>query len=173
MSIIDTFGWLVTAVVATSAGQAPAPAAPTAPQQGTMVTVEGCLTREPGPKESTAALAYVLTDRTSLEAAAGSAPGTATSGATSAGQPPPARKMYVLRPHNEAIDLTKHVNHLVRVTGATTAPKTTAPVAGRSPYATPDSAPASPPGSTGTVFDTANLPTLTVTTLAMVATSCR
>ena len=69
--------------------------------------------------------------------------------------------------------LDKHVNHIVRVTGATTAPMTTSPLAGRSPEATPNPAATAPPGSTGTVFDTANLPTLTVTTLSMVAQSCR
>ena len=168
--VLTTLGAAV-ASVAAAATQTPAPKQPAAPQPGAMVTVEGCLTREPGPTSSTAAFTYVLTDRTAPPPAAG-AP-SATSGATAAGTPPPARKMYVLRPHSDAVTLDKHLNHTVRVTGATTAPMTTAPLAGRSPEATPNPAPTGPPGSTGTPFDTSNLPTLTVTTLAMVANSCR
>jgi hypothetical protein len=174
MTITNTFGLLLSTLVATAAAQTPSPApAQPAPQPGAMVTVEGCLTREPGPKDSTAALSYVLTDRTPPAAATGATTGTSTSSATAAGNPPPARKMYVLRPHSDAIDLAKHVNHIVRVTGATTAPQTTSPLAGRSPEATPNPAPTAPPGSTGTPFDTANLPTLAVTNLSMVAASCR
>ena len=168
--VLTTLGAAVASLAAAST-QPPAPTQPTAPQPGAMVTVDGCLTREPGPKSSTAAFTYVLTDRTAPAPAAGAS--SASSGATAAGTPPPVRKMYVLRPHSDAIALDKHVNHTVRVTGATTAPMTTAPLAGRSPEATPNPAPTGPPGSTGTPFDTANLPTLTVTTLAMVADSCR
>ncbi len=74
----------------------------------------------------------------------------------------PGRKMYVLRTEGTATDLAAHVNHAVRVTGATTAPMTTAPLAGAT----------APPGATGTRFDNANLPTLVVTTIAMVSATC-
>ena len=168
--VLTTLGVAVASLAAAST-QTPAPTQPAAPQPGAMVTVEGCLTKEPGPKSSTAAFTYVL-DRPDGAGARGRR-AAASSGATAAGTPPPARKMYVLRPHSDAITLDKHLNHTVRVTGATTAPMTTAPLAGRSPEATPNPAPTGPPGSTGTPFDTSNLPTLTVTTLAMVADSCR
>ena len=60
--VLTTVGAAVASLAAASA-QPPAPTQPTAPQPGAMVTVEGCLTKEPGPKSSTAAFTYVLTDR--------------------------------------------------------------------------------------------------------------
>ncbi len=81
--------------------------------------------------------------------------------------------MYVLVPHDDTIDLSKHVNHTVRVTGASTAPMTTAPLAGRSAEASPVGGATAPAGATGTAFDTSNLPSLAVTTLAMVSANCR
>jgi hypothetical protein len=159
------------AVVLTSSARAQAPA-PAAPQPGAMVTVEGCVTRE-SATQSSAPAQYVLTDDSRpVPAPPGRAPAT-SSGATSSGPPQPKRPMYVLRTQADKIDLAAHLNQRVRVTGATTAPMTTAPLAGRSPEATPNPAPTGPPGSTGTPFDTANLPTLAVTTLVKLDGTCR
>ncbi|MEP7116864.1 MAG: hypothetical protein ABI880_04750, partial [Acidobacteriota bacterium] len=99
----------------------------------------------------------------------GSAPGTTPP----PGGPTVGRKLYVLAAHGESVDFAKHLNHLVRVTGATTAPLTTAPLAGRSPQAVPVNGTVAPAGATGTAFDTTNVPTLSVTTLSMVAATCR
>lgn len=148
--------------------------APAAPQPGAMVTVEGCVSREAADRTSSAPAQYVLTDdKTPAPAAAPSAGGSTSSGATAAGTPKPQRMMYVLRAQGSTVNLDAHLNTRVRVTGATTAPMTTAPLAGRSPEATPNPAPTGPPGSTGTAFDTANLPTLAVTTLVAVGGTCR
>ena len=136
-----------------------------------MVTVDGCLTKEPGPNVVHGGV-HLRVDRPDGAGPRGRG-AVGVERRDRAGTPPPKRKMYVLRPDSDAMALDKHVNHIVRVTGATTAPMTTSPLAGRSPEATPNPAATAPPGSTGTVFDTANLPTLTVTTLAMVAQSCR
>ena len=81
--------------------------------------------------------------------------------------------MYVLRAQGNSVTLANFVNMRVRATGATTAPMTSSPLAGRSPEATPNPAPTGPPGSTGTPFDTANLPTLAVTALVAIEGSCR
>lgn len=160
-----------TTIVSTSLALATAafsqtPALP-APQPGAMVTVEGCVTREPA-RASSAAAQYVLTDDTRPAPAAADR----SSGATAAGAHVPARTMYVLRAQGSSVNLAAHVNQRVRVTGATTAPMTTAPLAGRSPEATPNPAPTGPPGSTGTPFDTANLPTLAVTALVAIDGRC-
>ena len=161
--------------------QTPAPQAPvTPPVAGATVTVVGCLTRQnvapqPGttPRGTPDTPApFVLTDRTPPAVAPGTPPGTASSGATASGGQMPGRKMYVLRTEGTATDLAAHLNHTVRVTGATTASMTTAPLAGRSPEATPVAGATAPPGATGTRFDTANLPTLVVTTIAMVSATC-
>ena len=169
--------------------KAPAPAAP-----GAMVTVVGCISRQsvspqPGtaPRDASAPAAqYVLTDQTPPAAAMGTPDGAATttpdaSGATptsrgattAAGPQKPGRKMYILRTEGTTVDFAPHVNHTVRVTGATTASMISAPLAGRSPEATPVPGSTAPPGATGTAFDTTNLPTLVVTTLAMVGPSCK
>jgi hypothetical protein len=145
---------------------------PSAPQSGVMVSVEGCVTKDDRPSASSAAAQFVLTDNTAAARVAAAAPST-SSGATAAGAPQLARKMYVLRAETGTIDLAQHVGRQVRVTGATTGPLTTAPLAGRSPEATPNPAPTAPPGSTGTVFDTANLPTLAVTSLMRLDGACR
>jgi hypothetical protein len=163
--VIATFA-VTTAVFA----QTPAPAS----QPGAMVTVEGCVSREPSGRTSSAPAQYVLTDdKTPAPAAAPSVPGATSSGATAAGTPKPQRMMYVLRTQGSSVNLDAHLNKRVRVTGATTAPMTTAPLAGRSPEATPNPAPTGPPGSTGTAFDTANLPTLAVTALVAIDGACR
>ena len=152
-----------------AAAQVPAPAAP---QPGAMVTVEGCMTRE-SATTSSAPGQFILTDQARpAPPPPGRAPDT-SSGATSSGTPVPTRKMYVLRTQADSVDLAAHLNQYVRVTGATTAPKTTAPLAGRSPEATPNPAPTGPPGSTGTPFDTANLPTLAVTAIVKLDGVCR
>lgn len=164
--VVATFA-LATAAFA----QTPTPAAS---QPGAMVTVEWCVSREPSGRTSSAPAQYVLTDdKTPAPAAAPSATGSTSSGATAAGTPTPQRMMYVLRAQGSTVNLDAHVNTRVRVTGATTAPMTTAPLAGRSPEATPNPAPTGPPGSTGTAFDTANLPTLAVTALVAIEGACR
>jgi hypothetical protein len=186
----------VAVVWAIAALQAPAPApAPGAqtpaprPVPGAMVTVEGCVRRvePPATGGATAGAAqpptltrYVLVDPSSPDTATGTAgstprPDATTSpGATAAGTPPTARRMYVLRAEaSSGVEFAAHVGHTVRVTGATTAPMTTAPLAGRSPEATPTPGATAPPGATGSAFDTANLPTLAVTTLSMVADRCK
>lgn len=165
--------------------QTPEPKAPASPPQpGAMVTVVGCLTRQnvapqPGttPRGTPDTPApFVLTDRTPPAVApgtpAGTKTGSASSGATASGGQVPGRKMYVLRTEGTETDLSAHLNHTVRVTGATTAPMTTAPLAGRSTEATPVAGATAPVGATGTGFDTANLPTLVVTTIAMVSATC-
>jgi hypothetical protein len=156
--------------VATAAAQSPG-----SPQPGAMVTVEGCVSREDASgRVSSAPAQYVLTDdKTPAPPASPSAAGSASSGATAAGTPKPQRAMYVLRVQGTTVNLDAHLNKRVRVTGATTAPMTTAPLAGRSPEATPNPAPTGPPGSTGTPFDTANLPTLAVTALVSLDGACR
>jgi hypothetical protein len=155
------------AVATAAAAQSPAP------QPGAMVTVEGCVTREPAGRTSSAAAQYVLTDQKAPAPTAVTPTAGASSGATAAGPSVPARKMYVLRAEGTSVNLANHVNQRVRATGATTGPMTTAPLAGRSPEATPNPAPTGPPGSTGTVFDTANLPTLAVTALVALDGRCQ
>jgi hypothetical protein len=159
------------ALALTSSADAQVPA-PAAPQPGAMVTVEGCITRESATRSSAPAQ-FVLTDHSKpTPVPPGRTPET-SSGATSSGNPAPMRPMYVLRTQGEKVDLAAHLNQRVRVTGATTAPMTTAPLAGRSPEATPNPTPSAPPGSTGTMFDTANLPTLAVTAVVKIDGTCR
>lgn len=152
--------------------------APALPAQGVMVTVEGCVSKAdpaaqlPVRTGTAADVQYVLTAPASSEPPART-PET-SSGATAAGFPKPARKMYILSPASGvSVDLARHLSHTVRVTGATTAPLTTDPLGGRSPEATPRPGTTAPPGSTGSLYDTTNLPTLAVTSLTLVATSCR
>ena len=171
----------LTALGASSAwAQTPPSPAPATVVPGAMVTVVGCITRESASPGAAAnaqapsdAMQYVLTDVTPPTPPNAPPSGTATSGATPTGGQKPARKMYVLMAHAGAVDFAPHLNHIVRVTGASTAPMTTAPLAGRSPEAAPVGGDTAPPGATGTIFDTSNLPTLTVTTLAIVSSSCR
>ena len=153
-------------VATAAAAQSPAP------QPGAMVTVEGCVTREPAGRTSSAPAQYVLTDQQAPATPAATSTTGTSSGATAAGSPASARKMYVLRAESASVNLANHVNQRVRATGATTGPMTTAPLAGRSPEATPNPAPTGPPGSTGTLFDTANLPTLAVTALVALNGRC-
>ena len=136
---------------------------------GTLVTVEGCVSKDDSPATSSAAAQFVLIDRTAVAAPAA----TASPGATAAGNQPRLRTLYVLKTESASINLSQHVGRRVRVTGATTGPMTTAPLGGRSPEATPNPAPTGPPGSTGTVFDTANPPTLAVTSLVRLDGACR
>jgi hypothetical protein len=170
---------MVAGVAMTVVAQTPATQAPAAPAlPGAMVTVVGCLTAgnaagAPATASRGTAPQYVLTDQAPPAQASGPPEATPSRGATSAGAQKPARRMYVLRSEGDTTDLSKHVNHAVRVTGATTAPMTTAPLAGRSPEATPVTGAAAPPGATGTPFDTTNLPTLVVTNLVMVSATCQ
>lgn len=141
---------------------------PEKPPSATTITVEGCLTRDGDASRSSAAQLYVLNTGTPTSAVA--SPG---AGAVPA---PPQPKMYVLRSTDATpVALASLVNHKVRVTGSSTGPATTAPLAGRSPEATPYQAPVATPGAgaTGTPFDTTNLPTLVVTTITSVASTCR
>lgn len=166
----------MTAGSLTAVAQTPAPQAPSsAPHQGAMVTVVGCLTlaTTAAPTATAMPAQYVLTDHTPPVQPVATKEGSTSSGATPAGSQKPARKMYVLVAHGETLDFSKHVNHTVRATGATTAPMTTAPLAGRSPEAAPVTGATAPAGATGTPFDTTNLPTLAVTTLAMVSSTCQ
>lgn len=147
------------------------------PPGATKITLEGCLTKEGGSDHSTAAGQFVLT----VAPAPAAAP---SEGARSAGAkaPEPAHpRMFVLRSAPEAPrSFNTMVNHHVRVTGTSTAMATTAPLAGRSPEATPYEAPVATPtpgastsSPTGTAFDTANLPTLVVHGITSVASSCK
>lgn len=149
------------------------------PKPGATVTVEGCVTRESaasqtaaGAREPNAAVQFVLTEHTAP--APFVSDGSASSGATPMGGHKPGPNMYVLvAREGDAQDFASHLNHMVRVTGSSTAPMTTAPLAGRSSEASPVTGTTAPVGATGTAFDTTNVPTLAVTTLAMVASTCR
>lgn len=164
------------AIAATIAGALAAPpsasAQPAKPDAGkSPITVEGCLTKEGPAGTSSAAEQFVLvlptTDRTT------GAPGTGASATT-----PTLPKMYALRSAGKSpIAFATFVNQRVKVEGTTTAAATSAPLAGRSPEATPYPAPvatgstASSP--TGTPFDRANLPSIEVGALTAVAATCR
>lgn len=138
------------------------------------ITVEGCLTKEGSAQRSSAAEQFVLT------LAPGQSPVAAPVSPPSGGAvpAPPHKKMYALRSAPEAPrSFNTMVDHHVRITGTTTDGATTAPLAGRSPEATPYQAPVSTPGqtsgATGTPFDATNLPTLVVQSITSVASECR
>ena len=146
------------------------------------LTVEGCLTREGGAERSSAAEQFVLTVKAPPSEATRATTGAGDAASNGAKAPaPPHARMYVLRSAPEAPrSFNTMIDHHVRVTGTTTAAATTAPLAGRSPEATPYEAPvatpsagASAPTPTGTAFDTANLPTLVVHGITSVASSCK
>ncbi len=143
---------------------------------GVALTLEGCLTREGRRGRSSAAEQFVLTVGPATPApGGGTAAGTTSTGA--AVPAPPQPKMYTLRSADDAaIDLPALVGHRVRVSGTSTGPMTTAPLAGRSAEATPYQAPVASPstdaGATGTAFDTTNLPTLVVKTITSLAGTC-
>jgi hypothetical protein len=159
---------LCIALLVPATAQTPAPADPKA--GSTRVTVEGCLTKEGGAETSSAAELYVLTMPTPAKAAA-----PATGGAVPA---PALQKMYVLRSTTQPpVPLDSFVNHRVKVEGTSTDKATSAPLAGRSSEATPYQAPVTTgsagSGATGTLFDRTNLPTLVVTSLTSLASTCR
>jgi hypothetical protein len=86
--------------------------------------------------------------------------------------------VYVLRVADGAtLDFGSAVNRKVRVVGTSTAPATTAPLAGRSPEATPYQAPVATPSdtarATGTPFDTVNLPTLVAKSMTVEGGACK
>ncbi len=146
------------------------------------LTVEGCLTKEGGAERSSAAEQFVLTVTTPPGETVGATTGGAESASNGAKAPaPPHVRMYVLRSAPEAPrSFNTMLDHRVRVTGTTTAAATTAPLAGRSPEATPYEAPVAAPSAgatapppTGTAFDTANLPTLVVHGITSVASRCK
>lgn len=151
--------------------QAPAPAA----SEGVSLTLEGCLTMEGRRGTSSAAEQFVLTVAATPGAQAGQRGAAAASGASVPAPPQPT--MYTLRSADDTpVELPSFVGHRVRVTGTSTGPMTTAPLAGRSPEATPYQAPVASPtetGATGTPFDSTNLPTLVVSTIASLASTCR
>jgi hypothetical protein len=153
-----------------AAGQAPQPAKASAGVAP--ITIEGCLTRQARAGEAAAAadqFVVALAPRTA------DAPATGSGGAVPA---PAVPKMYALRTADDApVTLASFVNQRVKVEGTTTAAATTAPLAGRSPEATPYQAPVATgsagSGPTGTPFDRANLPTIVVKTVTSLAPSCR
>ena len=162
---------LSVALAATPAAQTPAPAAPGA--GATKVSVEGCLTKEGGAATSSAAELYVLVVPTAAPAPGNAAP--STGGTVPA---PALNKMYVLRSATDSkIPFASYVNHRVKVDGTSTDRATSAPLAGRSPEATPYQAPVATgsagSGATGTPFDRTNLPTLVVSTVTSIAATCQ
>lgn len=166
-----SIGPIVTlALVGTSAQQRPAD-----PNASTR-TIEGCLTRPDGASSSATAGQFVLIEGSPTQRTTPSPAGRQpTSGAVPA---PPQAVMYVLRSDDDdRVRFPSFVGHRVRVTGSTTAPSTTAPLAGRSPEATPYQAPVATPsttaGATGTPFDTANLPTLVVRSITSLVGACK
>lgn len=172
----------VAAAASPMAGQAPAKDAPGA----VTLTLEGCLTKEGSAERSSAAEQFVLRVLRGAPAIEGakdtpSAPTTAGESHGAKAPAPPHEPMYVLRSAPEAPrSFNTMINHHVRITGTSTAPATTAPLAGRSPEATPYEAPVATPSRstsstapTGTAFDTANLPTLVVHGITSVASSCK
>jgi hypothetical protein len=160
-------------VVAASASAAAAQTEKRAPGTSTL-TVEGCLARQAAVAGAAAQPdRYLLT--LDQPAAATNAEKQPRSGATPA---PPHRTIYVLRvADGVTLDLAAAANRKVRITGTSTAPSTSAPLAGRSPEATPYQAPVATPSdtsrATGTPFDTANLPTLVVQSMAVQPTTCQ
>lgn len=176
--------------IAAPAARAQQPQPASADQKGSQsITVEGCLTKQGNAQRSSAAEQFVLTLNAPATSGPPAAPGSTTSPAQTAPAPtsppsggavpaPPQKKMYALRSAPEAPrSLNTMVNHHVRITGTTTDGATTAPLAGRSPEATPYQAPVSAPGqtsgATGTPFDATNLPTLVVHSITSVASKCR
>ena len=162
---------LSVALAATTTAQTPAPAAPGAGT--TKVSVEGCLTKEGGAATSSAAELFVLVVPTPGPARGDAAP--ATGGTIPA---PALPKMYVLRSATAPkIPFTSFVNHRVKVEGTSTDRATSAPLAGRSPEATPYQAPVATgsagSGATGTPFDRTNLPTLVVSAVTSLAATCQ
>ena len=155
----------LTLVAVPATAQTPTPAAGT-----TRVTVEGCLSKDDRPERSSAATQFVLTDQQAPPPPA--ATGGTSAGAMTAG-PITVKKAYTLRSDLAGVNLQAHVGQRVRVTGTSTGPSTSAPLAGRSPEATPHPAPAGPPGSTGSDFDTANLPTLVVASITALGGTCK
>jgi hypothetical protein len=151
-----------------------AQSAPTQPAKATAgespIAVEGCLTKQGPQGTSTAAEQFVL-----VLAAPDRTTGAPTTGGSAPA--PPAPKMYALRSGDTTpIAFASFVNQRVKVEGTTTAAATSAPLAGRSPEATPYPAPvasgSAPSEPTGTPFDRANLPTIVVRTLNAVAKTC-
>lgn len=146
--------------------------AQTAPAAAPALTVEGCVSKDDRRDGSSVASQFVLTDRTPARPSTPAA-GATSPGAMTAGTPAPARKAYTLRTDLKSVDLGTYIGRMVRVTGHSTAAVTTAPLAGRSPEATPNPAPAATPGATGSDFDTANLPTLVVATITTIGAACK
>ncbi|MCC6988057.1 MAG: hypothetical protein IT181_03610 [Acidobacteria bacterium] len=166
--VIAAVPLLIAALVATASAQAAAPADPKA--GSTRVSVEGCLTKERGAGTTSVAELYVLVVPTPH-----AAPAAPTGGMVPA---PALPKMYVLRTTTQPpVPLDGFVNHRVKVEGASTDGATSAPLAGRSPEATPYQAPVATgsagSGATGTPFDRTNLPTLVVTSITSLAATCR
>lgn len=162
-----SLGYLLVAPVVAAASLTLAAQTPPGAER---LTVEGCVTKDDRADRSTAASQFVLTDRSAPTPPAAS--GASSAGAMASGQTT-AKKAYALRSDVATVDLQTHIGKMVRVTGTSTAPSTTEPLAGRSPEATPHPPTAGTPGSTGSMFDTANLPTLVVTSITAIPGTCR
>lgn len=134
-----------------------------APAPGTAVTVEGCITRESAlpqtaadAREPSAALQYVLTELTPpAPYVRDGSPSAAPTGATPSDSQQSARKIYVLTSKGPELDFAPHLNHTVRVTG-TSGPAT-----------------ANAPSSTAPTPAARRVPTLAVTKVDMVSSTCR
>ena len=140
------------------------PQRPGAPLPGTTVTVEGCVTRESAlpqtaadAREPSAALQYVLTELTPpAPYVRDGSPSAAPTGATPSDSQQSARKIYVLTSKGPELDFAPHLNHTVRVTG------------------TSGNAAASAPAAAGAASPAARkVPTLAVTKVEMVSSTCR
>jgi hypothetical protein len=153
-----------------AAAIAPAAAQTEKPTPGaTKLTVVGCLTRQPAEPASASQTARFLLTPEQPPAKSNTGAQPQSGGAVPA---PPHRTVYVVRvADGTTLDLATAVGKQVRVVGTSTAPSTTAPLAGRSPEATPYQAPVAAPSGTqtptGTPFDTVNLPTLVVTSMTV------
>lgn len=144
--------------------QTPVALPPAPPLPGTTVTVEGCVTRESAlpqtaadAREPSAALQYVLTELTPpAPYVRDGSPAAAPTGATPSDTQQSARKIYVLTAAGTDLDFAPHLNHTVRVTGTS----------GTSAASAPAKAGAASPA-------VRNVPTLAVTTVEMVSSTCR
>jgi len=155
--------------VVPAVAQTPTPRLPSAPGQlaaSATVTVEGCVTRESAlsqtaadAREPSAALQYVLTELTPPAPYVPDGSSVATArGAAPSNTQRVARKIYVLTADASAADLdfAPHLNQTVRVTGVSKPGAVSAPSH----------------GAAGTSAS-GHVPTLAVTAIVLVASTCR
>ena len=170
--IIAACGALAIAGV-TLAAQTPSPSqppspAPSAAQAGT-VTIQGCLKPASGSASTGAAGATGTTGTTGAAAQflltdadikSGSATGAA--GTTGAPRTGAMDDEFVLRPDSASVNLSQHLNHQVEVVGR------------MAPSGATTGAPTGTTGTTGTAgAGAAAKPTLTVTSIKMLAAECK